>query len=125
MAQRDLLHKSKLDDFRSWLFDKGWSIEDTKGDYEVLRAVKDKRTLILYRRAEVKEHYSVQDKDVAIVREYIKDRKSRPSAYWKPDVKNEQAEYVAAICSNCNMTSVMDEKVPLTVCPYCHAEMRI
>ena len=39
MATRNILHRSKLDSFKSYLKSKGWIIQDTKGMYEVLRAV--------------------------------------------------------------------------------------
>lgn len=37
MANRALLHVDKLPEFRAWLTDRGYELEDPKGTYEVLR----------------------------------------------------------------------------------------
>ena len=73
MAVRELLHKSKLARFSGWLTDQGWTIQEPKGEYEVLRATKPKQdTLIIWSRMEAKEHLSVPDKWVPTVRKFIK-----------------------------------------------------
>ncbi len=41
MANRNTLHRSKLDGFKRWLEQDGWDLQPAKGDYEVLRARKD------------------------------------------------------------------------------------
>ena len=75
MANRSTLHKSKLEDFKVWLTDNGWSIESTKGYYEVLRARKGKQLLLVFFRHESKEHYTVQDGYGQVVRDYLRARK--------------------------------------------------
>lgn len=76
MAVRNLLHKGKLEEFKEWLVIDGWTIEPTKGYYEVLRARKGNRQpLIIYARDNSKEHLTVQGKDVHIVRSYLKESK--------------------------------------------------
>lgn len=73
MATRNILHRSKLDDFKNYLKTKGWIIQDTKGIYEVLRAVNPevrKRPLIIYN-GKSKEHFSIDDRDFSIVRDFI------------------------------------------------------
>ena len=73
MATRYLLHRNKLDEFKNYLKSKGWVIQDTKGMYEVLRAVNpevQKRPLIIYD-GKSKEHFSVDDRDFSIVRDFI------------------------------------------------------
>ena len=62
MAERCLLHQSKLDLF--------------KGIYEVLRAKKDKETVIVFRKAQVKEHLTVQQKDHRLVRQFIRETRT-------------------------------------------------
>lgn len=76
MAERCLLHKNKLEAFKEWLIRKGYEIQDTKGFYEVLRAKKDKNTVIIFAKDRAKEHLSVQDKDRRLVWEFIKDNKA-------------------------------------------------
>ena len=75
MAERCILHKSKLNQFREWLFSKGYVIESTKGDYEVLRAKKGKNTVIIYEKLYAKEHLTVQQKDYNLVRQFLKETK--------------------------------------------------
>lgn len=72
---RYLLHKSKLEKLKEWLKNNGYEILPTKGTYEVLRAKKDKNTVIIFTRENAKEHYSVQGKDIKLIREFIRDSK--------------------------------------------------
>lgn len=76
MADRCLLHKSKLEDFKHWLVNDGWTIEPTKGSWEVLRARKSnhKNPLIIYDRNVAKEHYTVQSRDIGVVMAYINEK---------------------------------------------------
>jgi len=82
MANRSLRHKSKIEDFKSWLKEDGWQIEQTKGIYEVVRATKGTRKpLIVYTRDNKgKEHITFQDRDVPVVRAYIRDRRREARA---------------------------------------------
>ena len=75
MATRNLLHKSHLEAFKEWLINAGWQICDTKGIYEVLRASKGSARLIVYSRADAKEHYSVRDIDYSTVCRFLRWRK--------------------------------------------------
>jgi len=72
MAIRNRLHISKLDDFKNFLIQKGYEIKEIKDCWEVLRAKKDKDTIIIYSKYEAKEHLSVQDKDRKILKEFLK-----------------------------------------------------
>ena len=75
MANRHTLHISKLEDFKKWLVKDGWEIEEPKGIYEVLRARKYGRQnpLIVYTKADVKEHLSVMDRDSGVIGAFLKD----------------------------------------------------
>ena len=75
MAERCLLHKNKLDLLKWWLSSKGYEIQTTKDVYEVLRAKKDKNTIIIYKKDNAKEHLTVQQKDHRLIREFIKETK--------------------------------------------------
>lgn len=69
MATRNLLHKNKLTDLENWLKEKGYKIIATsRNPYEVLRAVKDKDTVIIYCKENSKEHLSVMGKDYNLIR---------------------------------------------------------
>lgn len=73
MAERCLLHKNKLDLLKWWLSSRGYEIQATKGFYEVLRAKKDKSTVIVYKKDNAKEHLSVQQKDYRLIRQFIRE----------------------------------------------------
>ena len=48
---RNLLHQNKITEFKDFLITHGWSIEDIKGKYEVLRANRrGQKPIILYQR---------------------------------------------------------------------------
>lgn len=72
MATRNLLHKSHLEEFKEWLIKTGWQIHDNKGAYEVLRASKGSKWLIVYRRSDAKEHYTVRDLDYTTVGRFLR-----------------------------------------------------
>ena len=79
MANRHLLAVNKLEEFKNWLIKNGWKIEKTKGEYEVLRAVKSTRKLplIVYKRLKDNlEHFSVSDYNEKYVAHFIYDRKN-------------------------------------------------
>jgi hypothetical protein len=72
MANRHLLHKSKLEEFKNYLESSGWTIQDTKGVFEVLRARHPlkKRPLIIYE-GRSSEHLSVDDRDISIIQNFL------------------------------------------------------
>ena len=76
MGTRNLLHINQLNSFTNWLKKDGWEIYAPKGMYEALRAKKEKRWIIVYRRANPREHLSLRDKDCDIVRQFLKSAKS-------------------------------------------------
>jgi DNA-directed RNA polymerase subunit RPC12/RpoP len=68
---RNTLHRSKLGDFREWLKGDGWEMEQINGDYEVLRARKGQRQLLIYDR-DGGDHYSYADTFGGIIRAFFK-----------------------------------------------------
>lgn len=81
MANRSTLAVSKLGDFKEWLKRDGWIIQEPKGYWEVLRAVKQgrKRPLIVYKRTDTNNdtelvHYTVEDRDMGVVWAFLKTR---------------------------------------------------
>lgn len=76
MAERCLLHKNKLEALKTWLVSKGYEIMQIKGDFEVIRAKKDRDTVIIYKRLDAKEHLTVQQKDYSLVRQFIRETKN-------------------------------------------------
>lgn len=75
LGSRCLLHKNKLQAFEEWLVKNGYELQTPKGDFEVLRAKKDKDTVIIFTKLGAKGHCSVQGKDLKLVRRFIKEMK--------------------------------------------------
>nr|DAR61281.1 MAG TPA: hypothetical protein [Caudoviricetes sp.] len=77
MANRNTLHISRIPDFTAWLQSTGWTIESTKGLFEVLRARQPgrKAPLILYSRMVAPQHVTVLDKDMPLVRIFLRERR--------------------------------------------------
>lgn len=75
MASRALLHRSNVQDFKDWLVKDGWELEEAKGVWEVIRARKvgKKFPLMVYDRSGG-DHLSLLDRDIHIVKQFIKDR---------------------------------------------------
>lgn len=83
MANRSTLAVSKLEDFKIWLIFEGWKIAETKGYFEVLRAVKEgrKNPLIVYKRSSSDNgnelvHLTVLDRDIGVVNTYLRRRRA-------------------------------------------------
>ena len=78
MANRHTLHINAIDDFKQWLVSDGWELQTLKGDYEVIRAKKGKRTFIAFKRLKDNlQHLSTTDKDARVVYAYIKAKRGR------------------------------------------------
>ena len=73
MANRHILHINHIDKFADWLRNDGFCIEEPKGNYEVLRARKGKKLLIVYERIDMKEHFTVRDCDFGVVGAFLRD----------------------------------------------------
>lgn len=81
MANRNTLHINHLEEFTEWLKKDGWELQDTKGEYEVLRARKPgkKHPLIVYKKAGAKEHLTVRGTDWTVVRAFFKEKEYKDS----------------------------------------------
>ena len=78
MARRDILHHNHIEPLKLWLIKDGWTMQKTKGFYEVLRATKNgkKRPLIIYTKSYAKEHYSIDSRDIGIIGAFLKTYKA-------------------------------------------------
>nr|DAV83376.1 MAG TPA: protein of unknown function (DUF3378) [Bacteriophage sp.] len=96
MAIRALLHTNKLKDFESWLEKQGYMILPTsKNPYEILRAKKDKDTVIIYKKGGSEEHLSIMDKDYPLIRKFIRESKSETNAERIRNMSDEElAEFL-------------------------------
>lgn len=98
MAKRNVLHKNLLEDFQKWLVANGWEIEKPKGTYEVLRARKAgiQQPLIVYTKADAKEHLTVMDRDLEIVGAFLRDKKKPQTNADR--IRSMTDEELAAFC---------------------------
>lgn len=111
MANRHKLHISKLEDFKDWLIKDGWEIEEPQGFYEVLRARKPERKnpLIVYKKADAREHLSLMDRDSGVVGAFLRDCK-------KPR-KQTNTDRIRSM-SDEELAHLMAEKIECTECPF-------
>ncbi|MBR5316013.1 MAG: hypothetical protein IKU44_04400 [Firmicutes bacterium] len=73
MANRNTLHMNKLPAFKEFLVSEGYEILPTVDIYEVLRARgKDKKTVVVYKRNSAREHVSIMDKDMWLLRRFLR-----------------------------------------------------
>ena len=72
MANRNTLHFNKLPLFMKYLVSEGYEILPTRDASEVLRAMKSKEKIIIYKKSGAVAHCSVSNKDLWLVREFLK-----------------------------------------------------
>lgn len=73
---RNTLHKSKLEAFKQWLVEHNIDTRPGKGDWQVLQV----KTLnagwqCVFERIDMKEHFSVNNKLLPLVKRFINDKK--------------------------------------------------
>lgn len=109
MANRHTLHISKLEDFKEWLVKDGWEIEEPKGIWEVLRARKSGRQnpLMVYRKADAKEHLSIMDRDSDVVGAFLRDcKKTKTNAERIRSMSDEElAEFLKDVKADYQWTN--------------------
>lgn len=111
MAIRALLHMNKLKDFESWLEKQGYMILPTsKNPYEILRAKKDKDTVIIYKKGGSEEHLSIMNKDYPLICKFIRESKSETNANRIRNMSDE--ELADTLFNSCLEVMHIDE------CPY-------
>ena len=78
MADRHTLHFNKLDSFKKWLIKNDWEMKPlSKSQYEVLRATKNGKWVIVYVKDEATEHYSLTENSISVVNQWLRERKIR------------------------------------------------
>ena len=101
MASRAILHINKLKKLEKWLEKQGYMILPTsKNTYEVLRAKKDKNTVIIYQKSNTKEHLSVMEKDYTLIRKFIEESKKKTNA---DRIRNMSDEELACVIEKIKM----------------------
>ena len=72
MANRSLLHKSKLEDLKNWCYALGIKTEEGKGEFDVLRIYHPAFGFgVIYDRIRAKEHYTCDKVAEKIVRRFL------------------------------------------------------
>ena len=72
---RNLLHKSKLENFKTWLMKEGIQFRPGRGDFEVIQIFTKNRHnpwQCIFDRLDTKEHYTVAAPLEGLVYEFIK-----------------------------------------------------
>ena len=74
---RNLLHKTKLDDFKQWLTANGYKWRAPRGAYQVLQVCKDgKHWNCVYFRHNMPEHYTTDRHLDSLVMRFIRDQRA-------------------------------------------------
>lgn len=73
MAIRCLLHKSKLEEFKSWMDSQGIEWRDSRGVFQVIqvRSADGKGWDVIYEKNNSTEHYTVPEPMIKLVRRFI------------------------------------------------------
>lgn len=72
MAIKNMLPTYLLNDFKKYLEEKGFIILKPNGNYEVLRAKRNKQFILIFRQDKNKDYLSFQDKDFPWVNDFLK-----------------------------------------------------
>lgn len=75
MADRSLLHKNKLQEFREWCSTQGIECRDGRGEYQVLQVCLLGKWYALYERAYMPEHLTVPLQLIKLARRFLSDSK--------------------------------------------------
>lgn len=71
MANRTTLHVSRLEAFKRWLEQQGIAYRPGKGDFQMLQVLTEEHGWqCVFRRLDMPEHYTVQDKLMPLVRRF-------------------------------------------------------
>jgi hypothetical protein len=76
MAARNLLHKDKLEGFKSWLDHKGREHRPGGGAWQVLQVRHGSGWQAIFERANMPEHLSVPGPLIPLIQAYIREGKS-------------------------------------------------
>lgn len=75
MAIRNLLHKNKLEKFKNWLDENDIPHRDGKGEYEVIQIMTKDGWQKIYKRLNMPEHLTIQDKIYPLIKRFLKEQK--------------------------------------------------
>lgn len=74
MAIGNLLHVTKLEEFKAWLTSKGVAYRPGKGEYQVLQVhLGDAGWAVVYRRNNAREHFSLNQTLEPLVKRFIRE----------------------------------------------------
>lgn len=79
MKNRTTVKHGMLEDLKEYLIQSGWTLEEPKGEYEVLRARKSgyPRPLLVHNRSTGGCGYSVDERDMKIYKGWQRNRRKR------------------------------------------------
>ena len=77
MSNKNVLHRSKLEEFREWLIDKDIVIKDNKGDFEVLRFKAQSGAMPIIFNGASSEHLSCNQAAIGFVHDFIQETKKK------------------------------------------------
>lgn len=104
MAARNILHKSELEDFESFVEEKGYVVIETSGNpQEVFRAKKGKNTVAVYMKAGSFEQIEIRDMDFPLVREFMRRQNKTTNADRIRSMTDEELAEFLCVYDACAM----------------------
>lgn len=70
MSRRNLLHKSKIEQFKKFLISKGYTLKDSNNIYEEIRAIKDNKIISFYQKGGC-DHLTATGRGISLAKEFI------------------------------------------------------
>lgn len=106
MANRYLLAMADVQEFKTWLMEKGWIVQPIKNEYEIVRAVKSDspKHLLIYRKHDESIFASVPDVWNEVVFDFYKDKDAVDKSETDT-LRDALSEMKQALCLCCKATA--------------------
>lgn len=106
MANRYLLAMADVQEFKTWLMEKGWIVQPIKNEYEIVRAVKSDspKPLLIYRKHDETIFATVPDVWTEVVFDFYKDKDAVDKSETDT-LRDALSEMKQALCLCCKATA--------------------
>jgi hypothetical protein len=73
--ERGFLHQNQVEEFVSWARADGWTIENTKGEYESLRLTRRGEVVVMHQKLSPTEHLTTHNNGTTLVKRWLAERR--------------------------------------------------
>ena len=119
MANRHLLAMSDVQEFKTWLMQKGWIIQPIRSEYEIVRAVKsDTPTpLLIYRKNNETIFATVPDMWFDVIKAFYNERTAKEADGCSAEAKEKLLKLIDALSNSlCNECHIRGGVCPCESC---------